>query len=110
VPSNRRLQSPPGRTGSLVRGSYNFRKRPLRRSRYEHGGVGLGPVGRILAPTDFFSLYQRGAREPHFTEGRCGTERWPLYRQDVALPSFLELLPKAKPAIDYSPLPPINPG
>jgi len=25
VPSNRRLQSPPGRTGSLARGSYNFR-------------------------------------------------------------------------------------
>ena len=66
----------------------------------------------ILAPTDFFNScsYQRGVREPHFTEGRCGTERWPLYRQDVALPSFLELLPKAKPAIDYSPLPPINPG
>jgi len=46
VPSNRRLQSPPGRTGSLARGSYNFRKRPLRRSRCEHGGVGFGPVGR----------------------------------------------------------------
>jgi len=33
VPSNRRLQSPPGRTGSLARGSYSFRKRSLRRSR-----------------------------------------------------------------------------
>ena len=42
VPSNRRLQSPPGRTGSLARGSYNFRKRSLRRSRCEHGGVGFG--------------------------------------------------------------------
>ena len=39
MPSNRRLQSPPGRTGSLARGSYNFRKRSLRRSRCEHGGV-----------------------------------------------------------------------
>ena len=47
VPSNRRQQSPPGRTGSLARGSSNFRKRPLRRSRCEHGGggVGFGPVG-----------------------------------------------------------------
>ena len=35
--SNRRLQSPPGRTRSLARGSYNSRKRPLRRSRCEHG-------------------------------------------------------------------------
>ena len=37
MPSNRRLLSPPGRTGSLARGSYNFRKRSLRRSRCEHG-------------------------------------------------------------------------
>ena len=43
MPSNRRLQSPPDRTGSLARGSYNFRKRPLRRSRCEHGVVGFGP-------------------------------------------------------------------
>ena len=28
------------RIPSLARGSYNSRKRPLRRSRYEHGGVG----------------------------------------------------------------------
>ena len=35
VPSNRRLLSPPGRAGSLARGSYNPRKRPLRRSRCE---------------------------------------------------------------------------
>ena len=41
MPSNRRLQSPPGRTGSLARGSYNFRRRSLRRSRCEHGGVGF---------------------------------------------------------------------
>ena len=46
MPSNRRLQSPPGRTGSLARGSYNSRKRSLGRSRCEHGGVGFGPVGR----------------------------------------------------------------
>jgi len=46
VPSSRRLKSPPGRTESLARGSYNFRKRSLRRSRCEHGGVGFGPVGR----------------------------------------------------------------
>ena len=39
MPSNRRLQSPPGRTGSLARGSYNFRKRSLRRSHCELGGV-----------------------------------------------------------------------
>ena len=39
MPSNRRLQSPLGRTGSLARGSYNFRKRSLRRSHCEHGGV-----------------------------------------------------------------------
>ena len=32
IPSNRRLQGPPGRTGSLARGSYNFRKRSLCRS------------------------------------------------------------------------------
>ena len=46
----------------------------------------------ILAPTDFFNSYsyQRDFREPHFTEGRCGTARWPLYRQSVALPSFLQ--------------------
>ena len=44
MPSNRRLPSPPGRTGSLARGSYNSRKRSLRRSRCEHGGVGFGPV------------------------------------------------------------------
>ena len=41
MPSNRRLLSPPGRTGSLARGSYNFRKRSLRRSRCEHGGVAI---------------------------------------------------------------------
>jgi len=41
VPSNRRLQSPPGRTGSLARGSYNYRKRSLRRSRCEHGATGV---------------------------------------------------------------------
>ena len=41
MPSNLRLQSPPGRTGSLARGSYNSRKRPLRRSRCEHGGGGI---------------------------------------------------------------------
>jgi len=46
MPSNRRLQIPPGRTGSLARGSYYFRKRSLCRSRCEHGGVGFGPVGR----------------------------------------------------------------
>jgi len=46
VPSNRSLQNPLGRTGSLARSSYNSRKRPLRRSCYEHGGVGFGPVGR----------------------------------------------------------------
>jgi len=47
----------------------------------------------ILAPTDFFNShsYQREFREPYFTEGRCGTARWPLYRQSVALPSFLQL-------------------
>ena len=38
MPSNRRLLSPSGRTESLARGSYNFRKRSLRRSRCEHGG------------------------------------------------------------------------
>jgi len=43
--SNRRLKSPSGRTGGLARGSYNFRKRSLRRSRCEHGGVGFGPLG-----------------------------------------------------------------
>jgi len=44
MPSNRRLLSPPGRTGSPARGSYNFCKRSLRRSRCEHGGVGFFPV------------------------------------------------------------------
>jgi len=38
----------------------------------------------------FSYSYQRDFREPHFTEGRCGTARWPLYRQSVALPSFLK--------------------
>ena len=42
MPSNRRLRRPPGRTGSLARGSYNYRKRSLRRSRCEHGGVFFG--------------------------------------------------------------------
>ena len=46
MPSNRSLKSPPGRTGSLARDSYIFRKRSLRRSRCEHGGVGFDPVGR----------------------------------------------------------------
>ena len=47
----------------------------------------------MLAPTDFFNSYsyQRSFREPHFTEGRCGTERLSLYRQGIALPSFLQL-------------------
>ena len=54
MPSNGRLQSPPARAGSLARGSYNFRKRPLRRSRCEHGVVGFGPWavrGLYEAPT-----------------------------------------------------------
>ena len=46
MPSNRRVQSLPGRNGSLARGSYTFCTRPLRRSRCEHGGVGFDPVGR----------------------------------------------------------------
>jgi len=46
MPYNRRLKSPPGRTGSLAQGPYNIRKRPLRHSRCEHEGVGFGPVGR----------------------------------------------------------------
>jgi len=45
VPPNRHLQSPPGRTGSLARSSDNIRKRYLRHSRCEHGGVGFSPVG-----------------------------------------------------------------
>jgi len=51
-----------------------------------------------LAPTDFLNSYsyQRGFREPHSTEGRCGTARWPLYRQGVALPSFSTILTQSK--------------
>ena len=45
MPSNRRLLSPPGRTGSLARGSYGFRKRPLRLSRCENGVLALVPRG-----------------------------------------------------------------
>jgi len=30
----------------------NFRKRSLRRSRFEHGGVGLGPVGFSEPPPE----------------------------------------------------------
>jgi len=52
---NRRLQSPPGRTGSLARGSYNFRKRSLRRSRCEHGGVCLKNFS--ATPRNFYDFH-----------------------------------------------------
>ena len=61
VPSNRRLQSPPDRTGSLVRGSYNFRKRSLRRSRCEPDFV-----GRALEDNHFFYfILDRSRKAPH---------------------------------------------
>ena len=65
MPSNRRLKTPPGRTGSLARGSYNFRQQSLRRSRCEHGGVGFGPVGRPgLVRGSCFSFFSELAVEP----------------------------------------------
>ena len=46
MPSSRRLQSLPDQAESQVWGSYNYLKRPLRRSPFEHGGVGFNPLGR----------------------------------------------------------------
>ena len=47
MPSNRRLQSPPGRTGSLARGSYNFRT-------FVSGLFGLRRSRCVVASTGVF--------------------------------------------------------
>jgi len=78
MPSNRCLNSPPGRTGGLARGSYNFRKRSLRRSRCEHGGVGFVIIP-FFWPPPYHSFFGASLAQPFQLGCTANFERfWPI--------------------------------